>query len=130
MTESNAVESLLPEGWYSDPASASMQRWWTGTDWTDHVRYAEKPRLHAVTAPTPEPSPAPQFAPIVATPPSHALGSGLDDFYVPMRGSSRSSSSSYMPTKRASLAAGGLWLLVVASVGIALGVTLWILLPR
>ena len=133
MTESTAATSLLPEGWYSDPANADMQHWWTGTDWTDHVRYAEKTRLHAVL-PEPQEVVAPPFTPAAIAPapviPSVPPVSGFDDFYIPMRGFSGPTSTSRVSTKRASIAAGGLWLLVVASLGVALGVTLWILLPR
>lgn len=31
-------EPLPPAGWYVDPYDADQRRWWSGTEWTDHVR--------------------------------------------------------------------------------------------
>jgi Protein of unknown function (DUF2510)/Protein of unknown function (DUF3592) len=31
-------QSMPPAGWYADPADSSRQRWWDGTQWTDHFQ--------------------------------------------------------------------------------------------
>ena len=50
MSESAALNNVMPDGWYDDPATPNMERWWTGSEWTDHVRYTDKVRpLPAVT---------------------------------------------------------------------------------
>lgn len=51
----------MPEGWYDDPFTDHLQRYWTGTTWTKQTRPREQP------APPPDP-----FIP----PPSGASGSG------------------------------------------------------
>jgi hypothetical protein len=40
--------TMPPPNWYTDPADARVQRWWSGQDWTEHTRAA---------APTGLPSP-------------------------------------------------------------------------
>ena len=32
------VDVRQPAGWYDDPAGRWDQRWWDGTDWTNHVQ--------------------------------------------------------------------------------------------
>ena len=34
----DATPSLPPAGWYVDPFDALQRRWWSGTEWTGHVR--------------------------------------------------------------------------------------------
>jgi hypothetical protein len=40
-------DELAPPGWYQDPQAADMQRYWDGTQWTEHrsprQRVAESP---------------------------------------------------------------------------------------
>jgi len=48
MTDQNA-----PAGWYPDGSGGN--RWWDGTQWTEHFQAAQ------VTAPTPAPTPEPVF---------------------------------------------------------------------
>ena len=116
VSEANASEQLIPEGWYDDPASPQMQRWWTGSDWTDHVRYSDTVRLQAV---------APPVATLTTT-----ADAGFDDFYIPMRGFSGSASIGTPPAaRRRSAQLGWLWLLGVAVVGMGAGVAVWVLLP-
>jgi len=55
VSEATLFENAVPDGWYDDPAKAGMQRWWSGTDWTDHVRYADMNRPRAVVSPVIEP---------------------------------------------------------------------------
>jgi Protein of unknown function (DUF2510)/Domain of unknown function (DUF4333) len=43
------VITAPPPGWYSDPARADHQRWWTGIGWSDHVQAPAAP----VVAPEP-----------------------------------------------------------------------------
>ncbi len=72
MSEATAFQNAIPDGWYDDPAAPNMQRWWSGTEWTDHVRYSDRPRPHVSAAPSALPvqapvaySPAP-LAPVTA----------------------------------------------------------------
>lgn len=149
MAEADVFEDGLPEGWYDDPAKPDMQRWWTGTDWTDHVRYSDKVRLYAVA-----PHPA-DVAPVEAVRPTGWIAadtveipqltlplrytepaappadSTFDDFYVPMR-DFPAPRTAHVPVvaPRRSGRTGGMWLLVIAAVGIAVGVALWVLIPR
>ena len=136
MAEASVFENDVPAGWYDDPAKPGMQRWWAGSEWTDHVRYADTVRLHAVASQPVEPTPAVAELPRLAIAPAPlsddpTLGSGFDDFYVPMRNfPARSVTGFPHPTARQSARAGGMWLLLIAVVGIAAGVALWVLLPR
>lgn len=34
----NPMETVLPAGWYADPADSSRYRYWAGDRWTTHVR--------------------------------------------------------------------------------------------
>jgi uncharacterized membrane protein len=34
----DATHSLVPAGWYTDPAGGSRLRWWDGNQWTDHFQ--------------------------------------------------------------------------------------------
>jgi hypothetical protein len=47
-----------PAGWYPDPEHPSTQRWWDGTQWTDHRQGG-----------APEPAPAPYEPPAASYPP-------------------------------------------------------------
>lgn len=29
---------VVPAGWYDDPASVRLVRWWNGIAWTEHTR--------------------------------------------------------------------------------------------
>lgn len=40
----------VPAGWYPDPSGTQSQRWWDGTQWTDHVSDPTAPAV-ALTAP-------------------------------------------------------------------------------
>lgn len=35
-----AINTTPPADWYTDPADATLQRWWDGRDWTDRLRPA------------------------------------------------------------------------------------------
>ena len=54
MSEATTIAHDVPEGWYTDPESPRMQRYWGGSDWSDHVRYsdvASMPRLSFAAEP-------------------------------------------------------------------------------
>ncbi len=34
----SGAPALPPAGWYPDPAGGASERWWAGTQWTDHLR--------------------------------------------------------------------------------------------
>ena len=36
--ESRSTSKLPPPGWMRDPDDPNGERWWDGTDWTDHTR--------------------------------------------------------------------------------------------
>ena len=154
MAEADVVTDGLPEGWYDDPAKPDMQRWWTGTDWTDHVRYSDKVRLYAVAPQPVEVAPV-EVAPVEAVRPTGWIAadtveipqltlplryteptapvadSTFDNFYVPMRDfPARTTAHIPVAASRRSGRKGGMWLLVIAAIGIAAGVALWILIPR
>ena len=142
MAEAGVFEDGLPEGWYDDPAKPDMQRWWTGTAWTDHVRYSDKVRLYAV-APQPV-----EVAPVEAVRPTGWIAADtveipqlplvaqtadptFDSFYVPMRDfPARTTAHLPIAASRRSRRSGGIWFLVFAVVGVAAGVALWVLIPR
>jgi hypothetical protein len=42
---------LPPAGWHPDPAGSRQERWWSGADWTDHLRDV----AHVAPSPPPEP---------------------------------------------------------------------------
>jgi hypothetical protein len=149
VAEAGVFEDGLPEGWYDDPAKPDMQRWWTGTDWTDHVRYSDKVRLYAVAPQAIELAPVEAVRPtgwIAADtveipqltlpqrylePATPVADTTFDDFYVPMRDfpAPRTAHVSVAAPRRSGRT-GGVWLMVIAVVGIAAGVALWILIPR
>jgi len=142
--------SEVPEGWYADPAKPDMERWWTGTEWTDHVRYTDKPhplipvaRESApvtVEIPLPEtgvslrPVETPSYASfdrpaVIGRVPTAPIGfpeSTLDRFYIPMRRFEASARSS--APARGNARALGLWLAVIACVGVVVGAAAWLLL--
>jgi len=146
VAEAGVIENGLPEGWYDDPAKSDMQRWWTGSQWTEHVRYSDKVRLYAVAqqpvdyAPVESVRPSGWIAadtveiPQLTLPARYAqtaADSTFDDFYVPMRDfPARNLTHSSVAAARRSGRSGGMWLLVIAAIGIAAGVALWILIPR
>ena len=153
MSEASVSNNEVPEGWYADPAKPDMERWWTGAEWTDHVRYTDKPQPLLPVAREPEPVvveiPAPQTsvslrpieAPsyvsfdqpaVIGRIPTAPIGfpeSTLDRFYVPMRRFEPSANSSARVQGRGS---GALWLWVwlgvIAIVGVGIGVVAWVLL--
>ncbi|CAN5140393.1 hypothetical protein BH11ACT3_BH11ACT3_18020 [soil metagenome] len=43
MTDQAEATRVVPAGWYQDPASAALVRWWNGVTWTEHT--AEKPTI-------------------------------------------------------------------------------------
>lgn len=179
MAEADVFDEALPEGWYDDPAKPGMQRWWTGSAWSDHVRYSDKVRLYAVPSQPAQPqtlaapptfaeqaltqpalsqpaisqpvAPAPYEAPRATgwvaadtvelpqltlparylEPTAPAADTTFDDFYVPMR-DFPAPRTAHVPVAapRRSGRHGGVWLMVIAAIGIAAGVALWILIPR
>lgn len=40
MTEASSSTPAAAAGWYANPANPAQQRWWDGTQWTDHVSAA------------------------------------------------------------------------------------------
>jgi hypothetical protein len=54
-----------PPGWYQDPQDASLQRWWSGRDWTEHAQPAHaaqgaaRPSPAVASAGPPQPAAAP-----------------------------------------------------------------------
>jgi hypothetical protein len=61
-----ATPTMIPAGWYTDPAHRHEYRYWSGTDWTALVSD------NAVTAtdllPSSPPSPVPESAPTAHLP--------------------------------------------------------------
>ena len=37
VTDTPPATSSIPAGWYPNPQNPTQQRWWDGTQWTDHV---------------------------------------------------------------------------------------------
>lgn len=152
MSEASAFNSEVPEGWYADPAKPDMQRWWTGAEWTDHVRYTDKPQPLLSVAREPAPMvvemPAPQTSvslrPIempsyisydqpavigrVPLAPRGFPESTLDRFYVPMRRFEPSANSGAPIRAQGSTRALWLWLGVIAVIGVCVGIAAWMLL--
>lgn len=54
MSDTAPGGGLPPAGWHPDPAGSPQERWWSGVDWTDHLRDVPQ------AAPSPEPGPAPE----------------------------------------------------------------------
>ena len=146
MAEPDVVNSEAPEGWYDDPAKPGMQRWWTGTDWTDHVRYSDTVRLSAVA---PQPDEPVTVAPVRPTGwiaadtveipqltlPTRATESipdpSFDSFYVPMRYRPSVTSAPLAAPRRRSGRARAVWLTVVVVLGAAAAaIVVWMLISR
>jgi hypothetical protein len=154
LSEASALNSEVPEGWYADPAKPTMQRFWTGTEWTEHVRYSDKPQplpfAARETAPMMVEMPAPDAAfslrpieapsslsadrpAVISRMPTAPVGfpeSTLDRFYIPMRRFEPSATSGAPLQRRSSARAIVLWVAVVAVVGVAVGVAAWAFLLR
>ena len=206
MSEAIAFDTDIAEGWYDDPATPNMERFWTGSEWTDHVRYTDKvrartasmeaspvalalvetpsseftsswlstetverPQLTIAAAPTFDTAPVPTVAvplapvfaasvfaaepintaPVFTAAPAFTAApiftaaptlpsawtapadptKGFDDFYVPMRTYQQVANANGL-AKRSRGNAGVLWISILAVVGVATGVALWVLLPR
>ena len=153
MSEASALNSEVPEGWYTDPAKPDMQRWWTGAEWSEHVRYSDKPQPLAFSAreaapvtvemPVPEASfslrpieppvslSSERPAPIgrLTSAPIGFPESTLDRFYVPMRRYEPRSDLGAPSRGNRPGRAIGLWIAVMAVVGAGLGVA-WALFLR
>ena len=145
MAEPDVVNSEAPEGWYDDPATAGMQRWWTGAGWTDHVRYSDTVRLYAVAPQPVEPvtvapvRPTGWIAADTAEIPQLTLPARIaeptpnpvfDSFYVPMRDYPGGSSAPLAAPRRRSGRARAVWLSVVVVLGAAAGIAVWMLIPQ
>lgn len=118
MNDAGALKNVIPDGWYQDPANPAMQRWWAGKEWTEHVRYA------------PAGSAAPR-TPLSAIP--QQLGTLERSFgsYIPMRGFHFTGQfSGRIAPRYASPGRVIGWVLTVIAIGVAVGVALWLLLPR
>lgn len=63
---------LPPAGWYDDPDSSGLERWWSGVGWTEHARPAAAEPAHPVAAAhapaVPTASPPPVVAAAAALP--------------------------------------------------------------
>lgn len=147
-------KSEVPEGWYADPAKTDMERWWTGAEWTDHVRYTDKPQPLLSVAQEPAPvmveMPAPETSlslrpiedpsylsmdrpAVIGRPPLAPRGfpeSTFDRFYTPMRRFEPSANSGRpMPAQGSGRALWlWIWLGVLMVVGTGVGVAAWVLL--
>lgn len=172
VSDATVFENALPDGWYDDPAKPNMQRWWSGSEWTDHVRYSDRvrPRAVAIDAPREDPAPTaplPVFGskwpepgaaerpaltivpepayvsePVLVTHPAEKATASLaaapdlvnpafDDFYVPMRQLQSGARSNALLMKQGRSASGAvLWVVVVAALGVTIGVTLWAVVPH
>ncbi len=152
MSEASVFNSEVPQGWYADPAKPDMQRWWTGAEWTDHVRYTDKPQpLLSVTRetapvvvemPAPEasvslrPVEAPSYQPldrpaVIGRTPVAPRGfpeSTFDRFYTPMRRFEPHANSGAPAPVQGSTRALWLWIGVIAVVGVGVGIAAWVLL--
>lgn len=47
----------IPPGWYTDPAGGPKQRWWDGTQWTEHFQEPYSPAVAAAALKAPEGTP-------------------------------------------------------------------------
>lgn len=57
----DAPPTLPPAGWFTDPQNQEQQRWWTGQEWSEHVRPIPIP-----LPPPPPPPPSATVQPIYA----------------------------------------------------------------
>jgi len=153
LSEASAFNSEIPEGWYADPAKPDMQRWWTGAEWTEHVRYSDKPQSVPFAArgaapamveiPAPEASfslrpiePPASLSPErpaavnkLTTAPLGFSESTLDRFYVPMRRFEPRADADAPSRRKGSGRAIALWIAVMAVVGVGVGAA-WALFLR
>ena len=73
-----ATPTMVPAGWYTDPAHRHEYRYWSGTDWTpmvsDNAVTANDPLGSVPQSPVPQPrvSPSPPAAPVLESPPPPA----------------------------------------------------------
>ena len=144
MSDAAASHNPIPDGWYDDPATPNMQRWWDGSNWSEHVRYSDRPHPHAASSPTPyAAAPTPYVAavePVQQAQPAYQLPEkpartdlqeGFDSFYVPMRTFEPSASiGTPRAPRRRSANAVAIWLVSLAAIGVAIGAILWVFLPR
>jgi hypothetical protein len=63
------MATALPAGWYADPADANQYRFWTGDEWTAHVRDRAEVDRAAISRPLPDfdTVPAPTVEPVPET---------------------------------------------------------------
>ncbi|MEV6552270.1 DUF2510 domain-containing protein [Streptomyces sp. NPDC051597] len=61
------MSMTTPPGWYPDPGTPLLERWWDGTAWTGHTRAAGRPA---------EPPPAPTVPLGAVAPPDRPRGRG------------------------------------------------------
>jgi hypothetical protein len=60
MAEGTILEHDLPDaGWYTDPENPRLQRYWAGTEWTQHVRHSDGVALNTQPTFVPNAQPAP-----------------------------------------------------------------------
>jgi uncharacterized membrane protein YhaH (DUF805 family) len=59
----------VPAGWYPDPAGSGGQRWWDGTQWSEHVQPPAVPAAPETPAAPAEPAGAVPVVPVEPTAP-------------------------------------------------------------
>lgn len=42
---SQSLDAKPPPGWYKDPQQPTQNRWWDGSNWTDHTKEPDLPKL-------------------------------------------------------------------------------------
>lgn len=67
--------ATIPPGWYTDPADARAQRWWNGTQWTEHVSVPTPP-APVEEQPTQPMQPLQPLQPLAQTGPIQQFRSG------------------------------------------------------
>lgn len=76
------MTTQMPAGWYEDPFTDDLMRYWNGTTWTKDTR----PRIDLNAPPAPNPSapshsaPTPTGSPLPVT---GARGTGIPDYLIP-----------------------------------------------